>query len=318
MTDTAPAPAPAPRERFSTALGFSQATAAFAIWGFFPLYLKAFATIGLGETLAHRVLWSWALLAVILAFRKRLGASLRALANPRVLLNTAVAAALLVLNWYFFIGAIFAERVAEVSLGYYLIPLVNGLLGAVVLRERLSPLEVMAIAISGLAVAGLAVAEGRLPLFSLVLAFSFPIYGVIHRKTASRPLEMTCSEMMLASLIAVPWLVFFVLPEGGGNFARAGTGTYTLLLFLLGPLSMFPLILFHLAVGRLRYITVGFLSYLGPSLQFFLAFAVFGEEFTTARLLAFFCIWGALGLFSYQTLRRGMAEAHAKRSVSPR
>ena len=294
----------------SAALGYAQALGAFGIWGFFPVYIAEMAALSFGEILAHRVLWSALTAALIIGWRGRLKPLVASFTSARLFIFTACAAVLLVFNWSVFIHANLGGAVLEISLGYYMMPLVMSLLGVVFSRERLTGLEGAALAFSAAGVTILAVAEGRLPWISLALALSFPAYGMVRKRLAPRPMEGMCGEMLLALPLALAWLAALHW-QGEGVFGGAGHHRDSLFLVGLGLVTIAPLALFNMATRRLRYVAIGFLSYLGPSLQFVLAITFFNEPFTAARLATFLCIWAALGLFSLQVVR-GLRE-HAPR-----
>jgi chloramphenicol-sensitive protein RarD len=277
------------------------ALAAFLAWGANPLYFKAVAEVPIAEVLAHRVVWAVALLALWIGVRRRWGLVGAALADRRtcrVLLLTTV---ILTVNWLIYIWAIAADRVLETSLGYYVNPLVNVVLGMAVLRERLSPLQLGAVALAAVGVANLAVAVGGFPWVALSLAVTFGIYGLL-RKTAQvdSPTGLFIETSMLfpAALGYIVWLAV----AGGGRFGTMDART-DVLLVMAGPVTALPLIWFTHAARRLRYATVGLFQYISPTGHFLLAVLVFGEAFTAAHAVTFACIWTALALFTVDTLR---------------
>jgi chloramphenicol-sensitive protein RarD len=292
-----------------TRSGVAYALAAFLAWGANPLYFKAVGAIPIAEVLAHRVVWAVVLLALWISLRGRWGLVREALADRRtcrVLLLTTV---ILSVNWLIYIWAIDADRVLETSLGYYINPLVNVVLGMAVLRERLSPLQLGAVALAAVGVVNLAVAVGGIPWVSLSLAGSFGVYGLL-RKTAAvdSPTGLFIETGMLLPVAAA--YVAWVAVAGGGSFGTVGPGT-DLLLVLAGPVTALPLIWFTHAARRLRYATVGLFQYIAPTGHFLLAVLVFGEAFTIAHAVTFACIWTALALFTADTLRTARRTAPA-------
>ncbi|MDA7988387.1 MAG: EamA family transporter RarD [Alphaproteobacteria bacterium] len=289
-------------DRAQSLIGFGEALLAFGFWGVFPIYVVQLVGLPIGEVLAHRVLWSAVTAAAILASRRQLRGLVVALANPRLFLVTAVNAALLTVNWLVFLHANFNSAVLEISLGYYSMPLVMSFLGFLFAREKISAPEIVALAVSALGVGALAVSEGRLPWISISLATTFAVYGMIHKRIVHRPLEGLCSEMLVALPLALAWILALHLSDTA-NFAQPGHARDSWFIFGLGITSIAPLVFFHRAARKLRYITLGFMSYIGPSVQFVLAITFFAEPFTPVRFFTFACIWIALAIFSYGNLR---------------
>jgi len=281
--------------------GLAYGLGAFLAWGFIALYFKAVEHVAPAEILAHRIVWSAVFLLAWLALRGRAGAVRAALAargTRRVLFASTT---LILVNWFLFIWAVDHDRLLEASLGYFVNPLVNVLLGALFLRERLSPLQRVAALLAALGVTHQAVAVGTVPLLGLALAFSFGLYGFV-RKTAQvdAPVGLA-AETLLATPLALGWLAF----EGlrGGLTIAEGDPTTVALLLAAGPITAVPLLWFVHAARRLRYATVGFLQYVAPSLQFLVAVAILGEPFGPAHLVTFAIIWTALALYSVDTWR---------------
>lgn len=292
-------------------VGLAYGLGAFLSWGFIALYFKAVEHVHPEEVLAHRVVWSAVFLVGWLALQRRLPAvwaALRTRGTRRALLASTT---LILLNWYLFIWAVDHDRLLEASLGYFVNPLVNVLLGALVLRERLSPLQRVAALVAALGVAHQAVAVGTVPVLGLALALAFGLYGLV-RKTASVGASVgLAAETLLATPLALGWLVF--AGARGGLSVPAGDAVTMSLLVAAGPITAVPLLWFVHAARRLRYATVGFLQYLAPSLQFLVAVALLGEPFGRAHLVTFALIWGALALYSVDTWRalRRLAKAPA-------
>ncbi len=283
-------------------LGVAAALGAFTAWGLGPLYFKAVAFVPALEVLAHRALWSVLLLLLVLAALGRLRRTVAQLALPGVLPRLLVTTLLISSNWLVFIYAVNSARVLEISLGYYINPLVNVLLGLLVLRERLSLPAALAVALAAAGVANLAWQTAGFPWVSLFLAFSFGIYGLVRKLTPVGPLEGLAVETALVAPLALGYLAWLGLADSG-HFAAAGLGV-SLLLVLAGPVTAVPLVLFAAGAKRLRYATIGFLQYLAPSMHFALAVLVFAEPFDTAQLVTFACIWAALAIFTADSLRR--------------
>ena len=280
--------------------GWLSALSAYLAWGLFPIYFKALTGIPALEVLAHRVVWSVVLLVpVVLVLRRgpTVWAALRAWGR----LAALASASLIAVNWLVYIWAVQAGRVVEASLGYFVNPLVSVLLGVVFLGERLRRVQVMAVALAGAGVLWLVVHLGVIPWLPLSLAFSFGLYGLVRKRAAMDPVGGLLAETALlvpAALIFLAWRGV----TGAGAFGH-GAGP-SLLLAAAGPITTVPLVLFADGVRRLPLSTVGLLQYLTPTLQFLLGVLVYREVFTQTHAVAFGCIWLALALYTWDSLRR--------------
>ena len=297
--------------RLRTLRGFSCGLGAFAFWGFFPLYIYLLKDrVSVGELIAHRIIWSGLLALAIVAWRNRLSDFFHETFTPTNFVLLFISAFLLVTNWYVYVFAIFVEAVLEVSLGYYLLPLLMAFLGFVVLREPLHRLEIVAIVISAIGIGALAISEGRLPWISLAVGISFAIYGMMRKRMKPKPLEGICGEMIIATPCALTWIVALHL-FGENKFLTPGNADVSWLLLGLSVASVLPLVLFYAANNVLRYVTLGFMSYVGPSLIFLVATFILKEPFTPVLGFTFLCIWVALVIFSWSGLRKMTAKPHA-------
>ena len=281
--------------------GFLFGLGAYLVWGVMPLYFKALAHVSALEIVAHRVLWSLVFLGVLVALWRRWPAIRTALANRKVLATLAITTLLIGVNWLTFIYAVVAGHVLEGSLGYYLNPLVNVLLGVVLLKEKLTRAQVFATLLAASGVAVLAAGAGSGLWISLTLAATFAIYGFLRKIVDVDSVEGLTIETFLLAPIALAWLLW-LRNEGSAAFTSIGIGTDLLLVFG-GALTAIPLLMFTAAARRLPYSTLGFLQYIAPSLQFLLAVLVFGEPLTTAHIICFGAIWTALAIFSFEGLR---------------
>ena len=281
---------------------------AYLIWGVLPLYFKLLAIVPPIEIVANRIIWSLILLAILVALWRRWASIRAALARPRVVLILILTAALIAANWLIYVWAVVNGHVLETSLGYYLNPLFNVLLGVVLLKERLSRAQTGAVllAASGVAVLAWGAAAGLW--ISLSLAFSFGLYGFV-RKIA--PVDALEGLWVETALLAPPSLLYLLWAHQGVSGLAAYGPTTTFLLLLGGAVTAVPLLLFNAAAKRLPYSTLGFLQYIAPSLQFLLAVTVFGEPLTPAHALCFAAIWTALAIFAVEGLRLGRAQARA-------
>ncbi len=246
--------------------------------------------------------------ALVTLWRKwrPIGAALR---SRKVMLTLLVTAALIAINWLVYIWAVLNGHVLAGSLGYYLNPLVNVLLGVVLLKEKLTRPQVAAVALAAAGVVVLALQAGDGLWISLTLAASFALYGFLRKVAPVDSIEGLSIETVLLAPIALAWLLWLGA-EGQSGFGRE-TGT-DILLILAGAVTAIPLLLFTAAAKRLPYSTLGFLQYIAPSLQFLLAVLVFDERFTLAHAICFGAIWTALAIFAFEGLRAGRKAAQER------
>jgi chloramphenicol-sensitive protein RarD len=285
---------------------------AYLLWGVLPLYFKLLAAVPPIEIVANRILWSLILLGILVTLWRRWPAIRAAVATGRILLILTLTAALIAANWLIYVWAVVRGHVLETSLGYYLNPLINVLLGVALLKERLSRTQAGAVLLAAAGVAILAWGATSGLWISLSLAFSFGLYGFIRKIAPVDALEGLSIE---TALLAPASLVYLLWAHGGpAGLAAFGTAT-TLLLVLGGAVTAIPLLLFNAAAKRLPYSTLGFLQYVAPSLQFLLAVLVFGERVTPAHALCFGAIWTALAIFAVEGLRLGRARAKAAAEI---
>ena len=283
-------------------LGLVYGLAAYGAWGILPIYLKAVRTVPVIEVLCHRVVWALAVLLVVTGVRgewREVGAALR---HRRALLVLSGSTVLIAINWLVYIFSVTYARILESSLGYYINPLVSVLLGIVLLHERLTPLMKAAVVFAAAGVTWLAIALGQLPWISLVLAFSFAFYGLLRKIAPVGSLIGLTVETLLLAPFTLGYLVWAV-SHGRSGFVSGGPWIRTLLL-LAGPVTAVPLLCFAGAARRLPLSTMGFLQYVSPTLQFLLAVALYGEPFGRRRAAAFACIWVAVALFAFDSIRR--------------
>jgi len=282
-------------------VGAACALGAFLTWGVLPIYFKAIAAAPPLEIVAHRIVWSALLLLGVIALRHRWAALRRGLADRRTRRLLLASTLLVSSNWLIFVWAITSGRVLESSLGYYINPLMNVLLGLLVLRERLSRVQGLAVLLAAVGVANLAVQSAAFPWVSLSLAGTFSLYGLVRKTMALGALDGLFVE---TNLLLVPAVIFLAVQVASGDSAfLAGDTRLDLLLVLSGLFTTLPLLLFTSAVRRLNYATVGLFQYIVPTSHFLLAVFVFGERFTSAHLVTFALIWTALALYSGEVVR---------------
>jgi chloramphenicol-sensitive protein RarD len=289
--------------------GLLYGVGAYLVWGVMPLYFKLLTEVAPTEIVAHRILWSLIFLGLLATVTRRWAAIRTAASSGRVLITLAITALLIAINWLVYVYAVVNGHVLEGSLGYYLNPLVNVLLGVVLLKEKLSRPQVAAVLLAGAGVAVLAAGAGSGLWISLTLAASFASYGFLRKVAPVDSLEGLWIETLVLAPVALGWLIWL---EAGGRlgFLNFGIGI-ELLLVLGGAVTAIPLLMFTAAARRLPYSTLGFLQYLAPSLQFLLAVIVFGEPLTTAHLLCFGAIWTALAIFTLDGWRLARQRAAA-------
>jgi len=281
--------------------GLLAAALAYIIWGLFPLYFRQLSHIGSLELVLHRSVWSLAFVALLLLAQRRwrwLGAALK---QPRQVAVFALSALLLSCNWLLYVWAVNHGRVLESSLGYFINPLFNVLLGVLLLGERPRPVQWLAIGIAAAGVLWLTWLAGAPPWIALALAGSFGLYGLLKKLAPLGALEGLSLETLLLAPLTVPALWW--LSHHGGSLEQASLGTWAWLLAA-GPLTAVPLLLFAYGAQRIQLGTLGLLQYLGPTLQFLIGVWVFHEAFTLQRGVGFLFIWTALAVYAGDGLWR--------------
>lgn len=279
--------------------GVVQACLAYAIWGLMPLYFHLLSGVASLDIVLHRALWSLVFILVLLAVLRRwawLGPIAR---HPKALWTYALSSLLLSGNWLVYVWAINDGRVVETSLGYFISPLFNVLLGYFVLRERPRRAQWIALAIATLGVLWLAVVAGSIPWVSLVLAASFGVYGLMRKTSPLGAIEGLALETLLLAPLAAALLAWRASSASGA--AEAGSSTLALLA-LAGPLTVLPLVLFAAGARRIPMTTLGLLQYISPTIQFVLGVWLFHEPFAGTRLAGFVLIWMGLAIYTAEGL----------------
>ncbi|MDT8760790.1 EamA family transporter RarD [Sphingomonas psychrotolerans] len=289
------------------AAGLLFGVGAYTLWGVLPLYLHLLRAVPALQVLAHRVLWSLALLAVLIAILGRVRGIVAA-ARGRTLLLLVGSALMIAINWIVYIWAVQNGHVLEASLGYFINPLVNVALGFAFLGERLRRLQMAAISIAAIGVIVLAVSGGGALWLSLLLAMSFGLYGLLRKVAAIDALGGLTVETLLLAPFSIALLVH-AGQSGTGAFGQSGH--LDLLLALAGVVTTAPLLLFAAAARRLPLATLGLLQYIAPSLQFAEAVLLFGEPVHTVHLVAFPLIWTGCALYAFDAVRAVRATAQA-------
>ncbi|TXF99702.1 EamA family transporter RarD [Massilia arenae] len=291
--------------------GIIYAALAFLCWGLFPIYFHALDGVPPLQILAHRMLWSLGFLLIVLVLRRQ-WKWLNVVRQPRVFFSFVLSAVLLSANWLVYIWSVTNHHVIEASLGYFINPLVNIMLGYLILKERLRTVQWVAIAIAALGVAWLTWQAGTVPWIALFLAFSFGSYGLLRKTAALGALEGLSFETIVLFPLAAAYVIWLTV-QGQNVFINTDSDTIRVLLVMAGPLTAIPLLLFASGARKIPLSILGLLQYLSPTLQFLLGVWLFKEAFTADRLVGFALIWSALILFAGEgLLRRPPAPAPAK------
>jgi len=276
--------------------GLLAGIAAYTMWGAFPIYFKLTQTVPPAEFVAYRILFAVPFGLLIILFRKQVGDVLTALKNPKTIFLLLFAAVALALNWGVYIFAIQQGQIFQASLGYYINPLMYVLVGVVFFSEKLSKLQGIAALLALIGVTVLTLYGGVFPLIAMCLAISFTLYGVIRKYVEIGAMPGLFIETILLALPAFFFLLY-LRQSSPLQVEEAEWGLKTLIL-MSGPITVLPLLAFAFAARRLRLATLGFLQYIGPTLQFVCGL-YFGEVFTTAHAICFGFIWIGVAVFSY-------------------
>ena len=287
--------------RSSPRVGVLYGLAAYGSWGLVPVYFKAVSSVPAMEVLAHRVVWSCLLLTLLVFMSNRRADLFAVFRTKKTLGILLVSSFLIALNWLVFIRAVSDNKVMEASLGYFINPLVNILLGFLFLKERMRPVQVAGLILAIIGVTVQTALVGHLPVISLILAFSFGLYGLLRKVVhVEGAVGLTVETMIL-----LPFALCFIFwPESNGN-AVFGHGSLSInvLLLMSGIITAAPLIWFANAARRVRLTTMGFMQYLAPTGHFLLAVLAYGEELNTGRLAGFIIIWTAILLYTLDAVR---------------
>ena len=273
---------------------------AYGSWGLYPAYFPLLKPAGALEVLAHRIVWTALLMAVVLVVLRRFP-DLRSITRRTWLLLVA-ASALICVNWGVYVYAVSNSHVVDAALGYFINPLVSVLFGVVIFGERLSRAQSVAVLIAASAVVVMSVTAGTVPVIGLVLAFSFALYGAVKKVVPVEPGVSVGLEAVIAAPFAIGVIAVLAV-TGGGAVGNHGSG-HVVLMVLTGPITAIPLLCFAAAAQRLPLVTLGLLQYLTPSMQMILGVAVAHEPMPAARWIGFALIWTALAVFSADTMVR--------------
>ncbi len=274
--------------------GILYAIGAYLMWGLFPLYWKQLETIPALQLIGHRIAWSFILLIIVI-FVTRQWKDLRASFNSKTVRIYLIAALLISVNWFTYVWAVNNGFVVETSLGYYINPLFSVLLGVIVFRERLRPIQWIPIALAAVGVLYLTITYGSLPWIALTLAFTFGLYGLVKKTAPLSSLYGLTLETGLLFVVAIGYLVYCEF-TGQGAFLHSDAKS-NLMMVGAGLVTTVPLLLFASAAQRIPLTTIGVLQYIAPTMQLLLGVLVFKEPFTHDRLIGFSMVWAGLILF---------------------
>jgi chloramphenicol-sensitive protein RarD len=295
-------------EQTDSASGLSYGIAAYVLWGLMPLYFYTVKVVRPVELLAQRIVWSVVLLALVLTVFRRWDALRATLAVPRTRGLLLASTLLLAVNWFVYIYGVSTERIVQCSLGYFINPLLNVLLGMIFFRERLRPTRWLALLLAAAGVVYLTAALGEVPWIAFTLACSFAVYGLIRKVV---PVDPFIGLMVETLFLLAPSVVFLAwwTQQPESVFGRNSV-QLDVLLVASGVVTTAPLLCFGAAARRLRLSTLGFIQYLAPSLQFLLAVLLFKEPFRREQQISFGLIWAALVLASVGRERKDVTQTH--------
>lgn len=298
----APGGSPGPTRDVDMRGGVIAALLAYFMWGLFPLLFKMLDTVSPLIVVSHRIVWSLVFVAIIVRLNGRIAEVWAALRDRRVLMTIALGAVFLTVNWLVYVWGVSIDRVLETSLGYFILPLVNVLIGMVLLGERQNLVQWVAIAIAAVGVAVQTWSVGGVPWIALILAFSFGIYGYIRKTVKVGSVPGLMVETLLLVPIALAYLVFSFVTMGPGPHANPSDMMW---LLITGPATAGALIFFAYGARQLRLTTIGMFQYLAPSMHFLIAVFLFKEPLSGWQLFSFVLIWVSLMIFSGDSWLRG-------------
>lgn len=299
-------------------VGTASAAGAFLLWGILPVYWKSIISVPSDQIIAHRILWCFLFLVLVLIFTGRSRGFLRELrgvmARPKQLAGLFTASVLISINWYLYIWAVNNGRIVETSLGYYINPLVSVLLGIVFLKEKLSLWQIVSFLLALVGVLNMAVSFGAVPWVSLALAVSFGMYGLFKKIVCLDAINGLTMETMIITPLALAFLIYAY--KSGTLVFNFGFSPISMLTVGAGVVTAAPLLLFAGGTNRLPLYIVGFLQYLSPTISLLLGVFLYHESFTAVHMVTFSLIWAALIVFSVATTRSFIKPASTQKSRS--
>jgi chloramphenicol-sensitive protein RarD len=282
--------------------GLAAGLGAFIVWGLFPLYLKPLHAVGTLEVIAHRVTWSCVFIFIWMLVRRELGQVRATLRNPALLWRLCISASLITVNWVVYVYAVANGHVVETSLGYFINPLLNVVLGLVFLRERLNPAQWAAVVLAAIAVIYMSVISGNPPWISLTLAAAFGLYGFVRKVIPVEALPGLAVETFLLLPLAAGYLIWLEMSHVGA-LGHSG-GVIDAMLVAAGPITAVPLFLFAFGARLIPYSAMGLIQYVAPSLQLALGLLVFGESLEHSRAVGLALIWVGLAIYTVDGIWR--------------
>ncbi|EKO3443313.1 EamA family transporter RarD [Vibrio fluvialis] len=292
-----------PEEQQNAKKGVILAISAYTMWGIAPIYFKAISSVSALEILSHRVIWSFFLLAALLHFGRQWRSVVSVFRDKKKMVYLLTTALLVGGNWLIFIWAVNANHMLDASLGYYINPLLNVVLGMLFLGERLRKLQWFAVALAAIGVAIQLVVFGSVPIVAFSLAITFGLYGLLRKKVGVN----AQTGLFIETLVLVPAAAIYLLwiADSATSSMLVNDWHLNLLLISAGIVTTLPLLCFTGAATKLKLSTLGFFQYIGPSLMFLLAVLVYGETFSADKAITFAFIWSALVIFSVDGLTQG-------------
>lgn len=285
----------------TTPKGVATALSAFVIWGFFPLYFKLLKNYTATEIIAHRIIWTFLAILLLLIVLKKWQWLSVIKSEPKWLFFTFLSGAIIATNWLTYVWAVNRNQILEASLGYYISPLMGVLLSMVVLQEKLSIYRKIAVSLAFIGVCIQLIIIGKLPLVSLGLSLSFSVYGLMHRKNPLDALSAMFIETATLTPFVIIWLRFAGVASSDLSFWLSDS---IWLLMLAGPITLLPLLMFNKATKMVAFNLLSFMNYLTPSIIFFMAIFLYHEPFDVSKLVTFGFIWVGLLFFSYDLVRK--------------
>lgn len=280
--------------------GLMLAVLCYTSWGIFPVYWKLLKAVPSDQILVHRIVWSFVFLAILLAFLKNRQV-FRYLKDIRIAGLLLMTGLLVGSNWGVYIYAVNHDRIVDTSLGYYMNPMVNVLLGVIFLKERLSRIQKLAVLFAVGGIVWLTLYVGRLPWISVYLALSFGAYGLLRKKANLDSLPAVLIETLMLTPLAIGYLLFAEY-QGTGAFLH-GSWLISVLLIIGGPVTALPLYWFGKAATKIPLSTIGFIQYLSPTIALLIGIFVYGEPFRLPYMVAFSMVWIGLALYTISILR---------------
>ncbi len=282
-------------------LGYLFAFLSYFLWGILPIYWKLIKTVPVFELLAHRIFWSFIFLSLIMFFQKRQDV-FNIFKNKKLLKGLFLASLLIGTNWFVFIFAVNSNRILEASLGYYINPLISVLLAVFVLKERLTLLQLVALIFAFSGVLYLTINFGKLPIISLILAFSFALYGLTKKKLNIESLPALTIETLVLAPLTFGYIIFLFISQNN-TFLNNSFRIDSLLIFS-GVVTALPLYLFGKGVQRIPLKSVGFLQYIAPTFMLIIGTLIYHETFSRVHLISFIFIWIALILYTISLFKK--------------